>query len=420
MFCPSCGTGVQLGQKFCNECGFALAGAGDASASVAGQPVAGTSPTAPSGVLPPPNLAPPAAAPPAAVPLVAVPAPAAFEATAALNVVEQTSATGYTADPWDTAVTGQWPQGGDTGQLAATQVAAGRAFRFTPLLGVAVVAGVVAVAAAFVEIASYSVAGDFVDAQSFKINDFSSNFTVGALIGAILLVGGAWLGATGRRLGAGLAGGAGLALAGMFGYLVGQVIALFDAQEVSLISGGGTFTLTTTQEVGFWLAVVAAALGVLAFILSLSSAGSDGLPPVNPAIGVAGALGTLAVAVGPLIPMNGGSLGDNFSNENLPPAYLYLRLAVLVLIGVGGLVGFLTNRRWGFGTALGAISIGAWQWVTSITESGDLPIGIAGGNPFPDVADPFAPHLVTSIGVIVMLLAGVGGLLLAVQQRDAH
>lgn len=415
MFCPSCGTGVQPGQKFCNECGFALAGASDASARAGAQPLGDPSPTPASGMsLPPPHLMPPNLAPPSVVP-----APDPFEATAALTVVEQTAPTGYAADPWGSEVTGQWPQGGDTGQMAAAQVA-GRPFRVTPMLVVAVAAAVVGVVAAFVDVASYSVAGDFVDNQAYKLNDFSSNLTVGAVIGAVLLLGGAWLGATGRRLGAGLAGGAGLASAGMFCWVIGQVIALFDAQEVALISGGGTFTLTTTQEAGFWLAVTAAALGVLAFVLSLSSAGSDGLLPVNPAIGVAGALGTLAVVVGPLIPMNGGALGDNFSNEFLPPATLYLRLAVLVLIGLGGLVGFLTNRRWGFGMALGAISIGAWQWVTAITESGDLPLGIAGGNPFPDAADPFAPHLVTTVGVIVMLLAGLGGLLLSMQQRDAH
>ena len=40
---------------------------------------------------------------------------------------------------------------------------------------------------------------------------------------------------------------------------------------------------------------------------------------------------------------------------------------VVVLIGVGGLLGFLANRRWGLGMALGAISVGAWQWVTAVS-----------------------------------------------------
>jgi len=199
--------------------------------------------------------------------------------------------------------------------------------------------------------------------------------------------------------------------------VIGQVIAQFDLQEVLLLGGGGSFTLTTTQEVGFWLAVGAAGMGVVAFVLSLSSAGNDGHAPINPAIGVLGALGTLAVVVGPLIPMNGAALGDNFTNDFIPPASLYLRLAVVVLIGVGGLLGFLANRRWGLGMALGAISVGAWQWVTAITESGDIPLGIAGGNPG---ATDFTPHVVTTIGVVVMLLAIVAGLLAAAQQRTAQ
>ena len=49
MFCPSCGTGVQPGQKFCNECGFALAGASDASARAGAQPLGDPSPTPASG-----------------------------------------------------------------------------------------------------------------------------------------------------------------------------------------------------------------------------------------------------------------------------------------------------------------------------------------------------------------------------------
>ena len=57
--------------------------------------------------------------------------------------------------------------------MAAAQVA-GRPFRVTPMLVVAVAAAVVGVVAAFVDVASYSVAGDFVDNQAYKLNDFSS------------------------------------------------------------------------------------------------------------------------------------------------------------------------------------------------------------------------------------------------------
>jgi hypothetical protein len=395
MFCPSCGAAAQPSQRFCTDCGAAIA------ASAAGP--------AP---LPPPVLAPPAAAAMPAAPVTLVAGHGLYEPTAALNVVEQTSPTGYDAHAWGTAGAGA----DDTGEMAAASVAA-QQFRITPLVAVSALAAVVAVASAFVDVASTEVAGGAVPlTQVFKLNDLSSNLTVGAIIAALLLLAGSVLGATGRRIGAGLAGGAGLALAGMMGMVIGQVIGIFDGIEVDLLGGGGSFTLTTTQEIGFWLAVTAAVLGGVAFFLSLAAGGADGYPPLNPAIGVLGVLGTLAVVVGPLIPGEFASFGDNFSNELIPPATLYLRLLVLVLIGVGGLVGFLANRRWGLGLALGAISIGAWQWVTAITESGDQPYGIAGGNVG---TEPFAPHVVTTIGVVVMLLAVVAGLVVAGQQRNA-
>ena len=405
MFCPSCGTGVQSHQKFCPECGGSLVGA---NAPLTDE----SAPTPASGLLlPPPNFAPPQSAAPATPPTTYP--PDQYAATAALSVVEQTSPTGYEANPWEAETTGEWPaQGGNTSEVRMTQP-----FRITPLVAVATLAGVVGVAACFVTVASFEVAGDLSNQQEFKLNDFSSNLTVGVVVAAVLLIGGSVLGAMGRRVGSGLAGGAGLALAGTFGWVVGRVIALFDSTEVALLNGGGTFRLTTTQEIGFWLGAVAAGLGVLAFVLSLSSGGADGQPVINPAIGVLGALGTLAVVVGPLIPMNGATWGDNFSNDFIPPASLYLRVAVVALIGIGGLVGFLANRRWGFGVALGAISIGAVQWVTSITESGDFPLGIAGGNVG---ATDYAPHIVTTVGVIVMVLAGAAGLLAAAQQRSSR
>ncbi len=434
MFCPSCGTTIQPSQKFCTECGAALSGA--------------TAPTVASPTfapLPPPATVNPSSAhdtPPAGTEI--------YDPTAALNVIEQTSPTGYEPSAWEVGATtvaattvGETTVGetiewapGDTGEAPVASET--HPFQFTPMLGVSLLAAAVAVATAFVDFASTEVVSDAgTQALTLKLNDFTSNNTVGAIIAALLLVGGAALGGTGRRVGAGLAGGAGLALAGMMGMAVGQAISLFDSTEVALLRSGGSFTLITTQEVGFWLAVVAAVLGGVAFAISLTSAGYDGRPPINPFLGVLGALATLAVVVGPLIPMNGAGFGDNFSNSLIPPATLYLRLLVLVLIGVGGMVGFLLNRHWGVGLALGAISIGAWQWVTSLTESGDLPLGIAGHLPRPlgdlgaqpsalggnfvnGVDSPFSPHIVTTIGVVLMLLTCAAGMMVASQHRRSR
>ena len=153
-----------------------------------------------------------------------------------------------------------------------------------------------------------------------------------------------------------------------------------------------------------------------AFVLSFESAGHDGHPPIHPAVAAVGLLGTAMAVIGPMIPLNGVSFGDQFSNDFVPPATLLLRHLVLILIAVGGVVGFTRNRRWGLGMALGAISVGAWQMITAATESGDIPLSYAGGNPG---ALDFAPHAVTIVGVVVMIVAGAGGLVLAAQRSSS-
>jgi len=330
---------------------------------------------------------------------------------ASLPVVEQRP-TAYDGPAWD-AAGGDWEPTGSTPIIDAVQP-----FRLTPLVATASLAAVLAVASAFVTVAGVEVSdqsGLPANEVLYKLNDFSTNLTVAAILAGLLLVVGASMGATGRRVGAGLAGGTGLALAGMMSMVLGQVTQLFDSTEFGLISSGGSFTLTTTRDIGFWLAVVAALLGGAAFVLSFEAAGHDGHPPIHPAVCALGLLGTAMAVIGPMIPLNGVPFGDQFSNEFVPPATLLLRQLVLILIAVGGVVGFTRNRRWGLGMALGAISVGTWQMMTAATESGDIPLSYAGGNPG---AIDFAPHAVTIIGVVVMIVAGAGGLVLAAQLRQ--
>lgn len=412
MFCPSCGTAIQAGQRFCTTCGVAVVDTSvHTSTTMIPATPAAPAPAAPApGALPPPVV--PAAVPAAAptVPVATVAPAAAMDATSVLNVVEQTSHGAYVHDPYGTD--GWAGQSGETGEHPLP--AGTEPFRITPLVGVSALAAVLAVASAVTDFATIALTGDTVSTQTWKLNDFASNNLIGVIIAALVLVAGAALGATGRRIGTGLAGGAGLALAGLMGLAIGQVTGLFDSTEVGLLQGGGTFTLTTTQEIGFWLAVAAAVLGAVAFALSLRSSGPDGEAPIQAGVGIAGAIATLLVVFGPLIPMHGAKFADQFSNDFTPPATLLLRLLVLVLIAIGGLTGFLVNRRWGLGLALGSISVGVWQWITAISESGDRPFGIAGGNLG---ASDYAPHIVTTVGVVVMVLAAVAGLLMANQRR---
>lgn len=427
MFCPACGTEIQPGQRFCATCGVALVDTSVHTTTTAVPATPGPATSSATGPafgapLPPPSAA--ALQIAAATPTVANDTTLndttlndialndiALDATAALTVVEQTAHVGHGHDPYATAA---WPvQGDETGEQPVVEQP--EQFRITPLLAVSSVGAVLAVAAAVTHIATVEITGDQISKTTYALNDFASNNVVGAIIAAVLLVVGAGLGATGRRVGSGLAGGAGLALAGMMAMTIGSVTGLFDSSEVALLKGGGSFTLTTTQEVGFWLGAIAAAFGVVAFVLALTSAGNDGQPPIAAAFGFVGALGTLLVVGGTLIPMHGASFADQFSNDAVPPATLLLRLLVLLLIAVGGLTGFLSNRRWGVGLALGALSIAVWQWATSISQSGDLPFGIAGGNYGSNYGD--TPHLVTTVGIVVMLLAALGALIAAHQRR---
>ncbi len=403
MFCPSCGTALQAGQKFCTECGANVVAAATQAMPSAVDPTPAAGAALPRCRLPsrPPHLAP------------------AYDATTAFTVVEQTSHGAAVAaggvggvDPSAAvAADGGWPMVATTGEQP---VVGPQPFRVTPLVVVAFLAGVVGIAAAVLDFVSSKDVASGVG-QTLVMNDLGTSHLVGAVIGAVLMILGAVLGAQGRRVGTGLAGGAGLALAGMLANACGIGTVAWDS---ALKVGEATGTeVTATFEIGFFLAVGAAVLGGLAFLLSLKDMGADGRPPVPPAIGGLGVLGAVAVAVGTLLPVGDfASFSDNFEMSAVPPAFTLARLLVLVLIVAGGVLGFLVNRRWGLGLALGSISVGAWMWATAVGKAGDIPFGIAGGSPGTSPLEP-APHLVTTIGVVVMVVAALVGLIAASQQR---
>ena len=248
-----------------------------------------------------------------------------------------------------------------------------------------------------------------------------------------LLVAGAAVGATGRRIGVGLAGGAGLAVAGFMGFTASQDVAVLDTLKMGLAESGITYRLTTTLEVGFWLAIAAAVLGIVVAGVAVVGA-LDRRARIHPAVGALGVLGTLAVVVGSLLPVNGAALADNFSSDQSvgavkfwksyfrlaleidhpaqPPLTTYLRLLVLFLLLAGGLVGFIAGTRWGVGVVVGSFGVSAWLWATSWAELGDRSFGIASGNVG---SVDLAPHVVTSIGMFVVLIAAVAGAILALR-----
>jgi hypothetical protein len=409
MFCPSCGVAAQPGQKFCTSCGGSLTGVPLSDLPTAALPVVAAA-------LPPPTLVPPTVAPVASV--VALD-PTVFD----YELFDTTGSLGVVPAPTDVLPT--QADGPVTADIPSF-VEESQPFGLTPLLILAVLTGAVAVLAGVLDQVSYRVTGDINDALSLTMNDLSSNSLVACILAAVLLVTGAAIGATGRRIGVGLAGGTGLAVAGFMAWTAAQGSAVIDTLKMGLAEKGGTYRLTTTMAAGFWLAIAAAVLGAVVAGVSVTGA-LDRRARVHPGIGALGALGTLAVVVGPMLPMNGAALVDNFSSDHSvgpvlfwksyflvtlgvnhpsqPPITTYLRLLVLFLLAVGGLVGFIAGTRWGVGMVLGSFSIAAWVWITSLLEAGDRPFGIAGGNPG---SVEFVPSVVTTIGMVVVLLAAVG------------
>jgi hypothetical protein len=441
MFCPSCGVVTQPGQKFCTSCGGSLLGArltDQADVPTQAVPAAGA-------FAPPPTFAPPApAVTPAAAPAAAaVPAPPVVHEPLHLDPTvfdfEQFDTTGslQTVTP-STDVLPSQAEGPITAEAALVEES--QPFGLTPLLVLAVLTGAVGVVAGVIDQISYRVTGDVSDAQSLTMNDLSSNSLVACVVAAVLLVVGAAVGATGRRIGVGLAGGSGLALAGFAAFTASQDVAVLDTLKTGLTERGITYRLTTTLEVGFWLAIAAAVLGVVVAGVSMMGA-LDRRARVHPAVGAAGVLGTLAVVIGSLLPQQGGALADNFSSDRAvgavqfwksyfvltlgvdhpaqPPLTTYLRLLVLFLLLLGGLVGFIAGTRWGVGAVVGSVGLSVWLWASSWAEIGDRPFGIASGNVG---STELAPHIVTSIGMVVVLVAAATGAALAIARpgRELH
>lgn len=289
-------------------------------------------------------------------------------------------------------------------------------FRLTALLVVAVLTAVVSVAAAVLEVVSYLVTGTDSASATLVLDDLSSNHLIGVGIGVFALLIGAVVGATGRRSGAGLAAGAALGLAGLLLDAVGHAIDRLDEIEVTYLKTAGN-TITSTREIGFFLAIAGAALAGLAFAVSLGAARGGGRARV--ALVLFGVLATAAAVVGPLVPLNDGTWLDNWSQAGVPDATLWLRLAVLVLFLVGGVTAFAVGGRFGGSMALGLVAIGVFQSVMAYLDLGELPLGFADGNFFgADGGVEVEPHLVTIAGLLAVVVLGVLTIVIPTRRRD--
>ncbi len=248
------------------------------------------------------------------------------------------------------------------------------------------------------------------------LDTLGTNLAVAGFFGATVMALGGLLACFGFRWGAGLAGGAGLALAGWAAMIVGLAeLRIASAESITRQTTDIAFTLKVTRDLGFWLTVAVAAIGVLVFLASLRSFGTGGRPALNPWIGALGAVAGVVLVAGPLLPEGNAKFANNFRSASttldLPTAYFGGRLVQLALIGVTIVFGLLVVRAYGLGLAAGGVSVAFWMWLSSLLDLGTFPLGIAAGN---FGAPDNSPHAVTSVGMALTIFMLVVAAVLAV------
>jgi hypothetical protein len=254
---------------------------------------------------------------------------------------------------------------------------------------------------------------------TWYLDDFADNLSVAVLIAAVLTVVGGIAAALRWRWGSGLAAGGGLALAGLVALAVGLAeLPVEAARDFAAIPNAQVFTLTLTRDAGYWLLVAAGALGVLVFFAALNDAFGDLRPGLNPWFAALGALATVTVVLGPMLPEGDAVFSDNWFRVDAigePPALLLLgRLVQLGLLLLAGVVGYLSVRRWGLGLAIGGALPVVWLGVSTLFDLTSNPIGPAYGNPG---ADDTELHGVTIIGVSAVVAMAILALVAAYDQN---
>jgi zinc-ribbon domain len=403
MQCPECGTQVRPGQKFCMECGQSLRGISDVTGEVPTiTPDIGSTDTAEL-PRPPQDVG---AMPDTTREMVSVPGPPNRSWSAAASGAD-TSPTGVLPaappppPPPPPEVTGEYAAPEQPAWYAVEEKRRRPGFRLRILLVLAIIAAVatvVGVASTIIEIATPAGQAPF-DVGIWKVNDFGTNNTIAALLAAGTMVIGALAWCFGYRWGAGLAGGAGAALAGWAALLIGLAELPISTAE----AGAQLAPANITRDIGFWAVVGAGGVGVLVLLASFARAGNDRRAGLDPWVAALAAVSALVAAIGPAIPEGSAEWSGNYSSAgfavDLPTAFFAGRLVQLGLLAFCGVVGFLLVRRYGLGLAVGGAVSAGWMVATAATERTDSPIGLAFRNPPYDV---LKPHAVTIVGMALL------------------
>jgi hypothetical protein len=405
MVCVLCGANIAASFSFCPECGAKQPGAaapGGPVISPPTEPVAATTraPLDPTMAVPSTAVTSSAAtttAVPATTAIAAAPATTAMPATTAVPVdqravfrpeapvvpVQQVRYTPIelTPDPW-------------------------------PLIALGIVAAAAAIVAVLVPL--YSIDTDVAVVET-SFQDLASNALGAGITAAIVVIVGAIVASARGSQGGGLIGGAGLAIATLAVMPVGITDQVFRQFSDRLL-GSGTFT----HEIGFFLAIGAGVLGVVLFLVSIGWANSTGSThPAVRVLSLIGLLGTLATVTGVLIPEDGASFADNFTGDNGQTLSLIIRAVGILLFLLAGVVGFLNTSAWGMGVALGGSSVWFWLWLSAQYDLGAKPTGPAFVNPSGgEIIDP-TPHVVTTVGILVVFGCALIGTIVAAVTADS-
>jgi hypothetical protein len=257
---------------------------------------------------------------------------------------------------------------------------------------------------------------DFDDARvadTQRLADLAGNAPIVVVVALVLLVVGTVLSGTGRRLGAGLAGGAAAGLAALSATLMAKAVDVFDTTARTM-PNDRSYTLTRTYEAGFFVLAALVGLGFLTFLLSMWAAGRDGRRTFHPIIAIVGCLMVLACAAGPLIPVNEGTWRANLGNAVVSDRLAAVRLIALGIVAFTGVVAFAQRRRWGAGAAIGISAVGVTLMLTDVlgasVQSRDNTVPFGLGNYFAEGAGTTVTgyvHPVTAGSLCAALLLGV-------------
>ena len=434
MVCHACGTAVEPNQRFCAACGASLRGVTEKSERLpAAEPVADDEQVAePTGEWAANS---PVWAATGAVPVTAAGATHPESSRSSLeSVPDLAAAPAGDSDVWAmTAETfGAAPP--REGQPATTVempvvpvVPVQSGFRLGAVTLCGVLAAILALAGTFttaVEVTSDTVLvptdnvpPDF-RVGTWVLDDLADNMSIAMLIAAVLLVVGGIAAGFRWRWGSGLAGGAGLALTGLVALAIGLAQFPIDAaRDFAAIPNPQQFTLTITRDIGYWLLIASAALGIVVFFASINEAFGDRRSGLNPWIAALGALATVVAMFGPMIPEGTAVFSDNWyliEGPGQPSAMLLVgRLVQLALLAVTGIVGYLCVRRWGLAIAIGGALPIVWLAASTLFDLTDTPVGPAYTNPG---AEEIELHGVTIIGVSAIVAIGILAVVAAYDQ----